>query len=100
MKPLSPLVVDVDSLFIFAPIVCGNCIFGPCFVMHYLVSSIALQSFRWEPESWLLKLTVCGCYCSVCLLQGIVGCSAVIVVILTFLVCFVTTGEYDMIVSL
>ena len=27
-----------------APIVCGGFMFGPCFVMQYLVSSLALQS--------------------------------------------------------
>ena len=36
--------VVLDSLFIEAPIVCGGSLFGPCFVMQYLVSFLALQS--------------------------------------------------------
>ena len=31
-----------DSLFIVAPIVCVGSVFGPCFVMRWLVSSLVL----------------------------------------------------------
>ena len=31
----------VDSLFIVAPIICWGFMFGPCFVMQYLVSLIS-----------------------------------------------------------
>ena len=34
----------VDSLFYVPPIVCGVSVFGLCFVKHYLVSCLALQS--------------------------------------------------------
>ena len=37
--------VVVESLFIDAPIVCGGTVFGPCFVMQYLVSYLVLQSY-------------------------------------------------------
>ena len=33
----------VDSLFIVTPIVCGGYVFGPCFVVQLLVSSLVLQ---------------------------------------------------------
>ena len=36
--------VLVDSLFNVPHIVCGGSEFGPCFVRHYLVSSVVLQS--------------------------------------------------------
>ena len=29
--------VFVDSLFIFAPIVCGGSVIGPCFVIQYFI---------------------------------------------------------------
>ena len=28
--------------------------FGPCFVVYYLVSFLVLQSSRWGKENWLL----------------------------------------------
>ena len=34
----------VDSLLVVAPIACGGSVFGPCFVIHYLVSVLVLQS--------------------------------------------------------
>ena len=37
-------VVIVDSLFNVAPIVCGGSVFGPCFVVQYIVSFLVLQS--------------------------------------------------------
>ena len=42
--------VIVDSLFIVAPIVRGGSVFGPCFVMQYLVSfsSFAIVSIQIE----------------------------------------------------
>ena len=33
----------VDSLFIAAPIVCGDSVTGPCFVMQYLVFFLVLR---------------------------------------------------------
>ena len=36
--------VVVDSSFIVAPIVCKGSVFGPSFVMQYLVSFLVLQS--------------------------------------------------------
>ena len=36
--------VVVDSMFNLAPIVCWGSVFCPSFVMHYLVSFLALQS--------------------------------------------------------
>ena len=48
--------VVVDSLFIVAPIVCVFFVFGPCFVVQYLVSFLVLQSSRWGRERWLLKI--------------------------------------------
>ena len=36
--------VVFDSLFYVAPIVCRGSLFGICFVMHYLVFSLAVQS--------------------------------------------------------
>ena len=38
--------VVIDALFDFAPIVCGDCVFRPWFVMHYshVVSFLVLQS--------------------------------------------------------
>ena len=38
----------------FLPLVCGGSVFGPCFVLHYLVSFLILQSFGWGRESWPL----------------------------------------------
>ena len=32
-----------DQVCIVAPIVCGGFVFGPCFVMQYLVSSSSIQ---------------------------------------------------------
>ena len=36
----------IDALFDIAPIVCGDCVFRPWFVMHYshVVSFLVLQS--------------------------------------------------------
>ena len=34
----------VESLFIFASVVCGFLCVGPCFVRQYLVSFLVLQS--------------------------------------------------------
>ena len=34
----------VDSLLIIAPIDCGSCMFGPCFVMQYLLPFLILYS--------------------------------------------------------
>ena len=36
--------VDFDSLFYVASIACRGSVYGICFVMHYLVSSLAVQS--------------------------------------------------------
>ena len=52
------LFVVVDLLFFVAPIVCGNPVFSPCFVMHYLVSFLVLQSSLRRRESWLLYFLV------------------------------------------
>ena len=40
---------------IVAPIVCFILIFGPCFVVQYLVPFLVLQSSRWDRERWLPK---------------------------------------------
>ena len=50
--------VVVDSLFIVAPIVCEGILFGPCFVMQYLVSFLVLLIILLRRESWLLVLCV------------------------------------------
>ena len=50
--------VVFHSFLIVAPIICGGgggVVFGPCFVVHYLVSCLVLQLSRWGRESWLLK---------------------------------------------
>ena len=49
--------VVVDSLFLVAPIVCGCSVFGPYFVMQYLVSILVLQSSSRGRENWLFYLT-------------------------------------------
>ena len=55
--------------------------FGPCFAMQYLVSILALQSFRREERAGCFILIVyllsCDCKCSVSLSHGVVGWSAV-----------------------
>ena len=38
--------VFVVSLFVVAPIVHGNFVFGPCFVIEYLLFFLVLQSSR------------------------------------------------------
>ena len=43
--------VVVDSLFYILPIVCGGSAFGLCFIMHYLVNFLVLQSSWRERES-------------------------------------------------
>ena len=50
-----------------------------CFVVRYLVSILALQSSRWERESWLLYLFVFSVShdCCVALPQNSAGVSAV-----------------------
>ena len=40
----------VNGGFLF----CCALVFGSCFVVHYLVSFLDLQSFRWGRDSWLL----------------------------------------------
>ena len=45
--------LHIDVLLIVAPILCGGSVFGPCFVMQYLVSFLVLQSSSRERESWL-----------------------------------------------
>ena len=42
----------VDSLFIVALIVCGSSLFGPCFVMQYLVSLLVLQLGQIKKYVW------------------------------------------------
>ena len=59
--------VVVDSLFIVALIVCGSFVFGPCFVLQYLVSFLVLLSSRWGRESWLLY--------SYCFHISVINCS-------------------------
>ena len=34
---------------------CFIFVFGPCFVVQYLVPFLVLQSIRWGRERWLLK---------------------------------------------
>ena len=48
--------VVTEVLFDVAPIVCGDCLFCPCFVMHYLhvVSFLVMHSSLRGRESWLL----------------------------------------------
>ena len=58
------------------PIVCGGPVFGSCFVMHYLVSFLVLQSSWRGRESWFLYskvvfLMACDCWCYVALLHGV-----------------------------
>ena len=40
-------------LLTVAPIVCGDSVFGPCFVMQCLVSFIVAQPSSLGSESWL-----------------------------------------------
>ena len=42
----------------FCPIVCGGSVFGICYVLHYLVSFLVLQSSSRGKESWLIALIV------------------------------------------
>ena len=42
--------------FIVALIDCGGSVFGPCFVVQYLVSFVVLQSSRWGGELVALLL--------------------------------------------
>ena len=44
--------IILDYMFIVYPIVCWD-VFGPCFVMQYLVPFLACQSPRWERHGWL-----------------------------------------------
>ena len=37
-------------IIVVAPIVCFIFVFGPCFVLQYLVSFLVLQSSRWGRE--------------------------------------------------
>ena len=55
----------VAAPFIVARIVCGSFVFGPCFIMQYLLSFIVMQSPRRERESWLLNFS---CHMSVSVL--------------------------------
>ena len=62
----------------------GVFVFGPCFVVQYLVLFLVLQSSRWGRERWLLK-TCFKCHVSVsdlCLFLKVqcVGLQCVIVV--------------------
>ena len=58
--------------------------FGPCFVMQYLISFLALQlqciplgEVRAGCFTLIVFLLLCGCLCSVSLPHGAVGWSAV-----------------------
>ena len=46
--------VVVDSLFIVASVILWGFVFGPCFVMQYLVSYLVFQSSPRGRECWLL----------------------------------------------
>ena len=46
------LLVNCLLLLLF---LCFIFVFGPCFVVQYLVAFLVLQSSRWGRERWLLK---------------------------------------------
>ena len=62
---------------LFLPLFRGRFMFGLCFVMHYLVSYLVLQSSRWGREGWLLYfncvLMSLDSWCSVSLPHDAVG---------------------------
>ena len=68
----------VDSLVFVPYIVCGGYVFGPCFVMDYVVSFLVLQSsWRERERAGCFPLIVClmpcdcwwvGRWCAVCVL--------------------------------
>ena len=52
--------------------------FGPCFVVQYLVSFLVLQSSRWRRDSWFIDFycpldVMLLLYCSLPLPHGAVG---------------------------
>ena len=57
--------VVVVSLLIVAPIVCGGYtnVFGPCFVVQYLVSFLVYNHLTWEERVGCLKLLLMSCDC-------------------------------------
>ena len=64
-------IVVVYSLFIVAPFVWRNFVFGPSTVVQYFLSFLALQSYRWGRESWLSDFY---CLLDVCSSSVIVLC--------------------------
>ena len=63
--------------------------FGPCFVMQYLVTFLVLQASPWGSESWSLcnayVYAVVSCYCSVPFPCGALGWSVVWSYLLAFI---------------
>ena len=51
----------MNSLFIVAPIVCGGFVFGPCFVMQYLVFFLVLQSSLVRKRAAVALPKLCSC---------------------------------------
>ena len=67
----------VDSLIIVAPIFGGFCVFGPCFVVRYLESALAVHAPSWGREragciGFNCLLMSCDCLCSVLFLTAAV----------------------------
>ena len=50
--------VVVDLLFIAAPIVCGDCVFDPCFVIQYFVSIEFCNCLGGEERAGRFALTI------------------------------------------
>ena len=63
------------------PLFCGGFLFGPCFVVQYLVSFLVFQSHFWGRASWMLYfnclLMSCDCWCIVSLPHDATSWSAV-----------------------
>ena len=78
--------VVVDSLFIFAPIDCGDSLFGPCHVVRYLVSFqvISILVGRGDLVPLLLLSSRCHVAISVLFLFLTVPCVGLQCVILAF----------------
>ena len=56
------LYLFIDS-FNVAPFVCGGFVFGPCFLMQYLESLLAMWSSHWGRESLLHTVNWFWLYC-------------------------------------
>ena len=65
VRPKGGSYVVVDSLFGVASILCVSFVLDPCFILHYLMSCLVLQSSRLEGKACFFTLIVflmsCGC---------------------------------------